>query len=96
VGYHVSALLGKIYVNKMCIHFYGTLCDKSVLKPVVVCGCGTWPMTEKSKFIINTREKKMLRKISEPVTKRGVWRTKNSGTWHRMLKQKVGVVGACA
>jgi hypothetical protein len=49
---------------------------KRMLKPDVIykCRCETYCVTVKDKFVLNTWERKIPRKVYGPVTEEGVWR----------------------
>jgi hypothetical protein len=51
---------------------------KTMLKPFVMYEYVTWSMTEKAKFVLNTWERHILRKVYGHVTEEGVWRIRNN------------------
>jgi hypothetical protein len=51
---------------------------KTVIRPVVMYGCETWVLTIRSKDVLNTWERKILRKIYGPVQENGGWRVRTN------------------
>jgi hypothetical protein len=51
---------------------------KAMIKPVVVYGSETWPMTEMDMKRLNTWERKILRRIYEPVVEQTIWSTRTN------------------
>jgi hypothetical protein len=51
---------------------------KTVMKPAVMYGSETWPMTEKATKRLNTWERKILRGIHGPVVEQGLWRIRTN------------------
>jgi hypothetical protein len=45
-----------------------------MVKPVAVYGNEIWPVTEMDRESLNKWERKMLRRINEPVLEQGMWR----------------------
>ena len=51
---------------------------RMMVKPVVVYGSKTWPVTEMGMKRLNMWERKIFRKIYGPVVEQGVWRIRNN------------------
>jgi hypothetical protein len=49
-----------------------------MLKAVVICAYGTRFMTEKNEVILNTRKRKILRKIYGPIIEQEIWKIRNN------------------
>jgi hypothetical protein len=48
------------------------------VKPVVVYGSETWPLTEIDMKRLNTWERKILKRIYGPVVEQAIWRIKTN------------------
>src|SRR6202012_2350336 len=51
---------------------------KSMIRPIVMYGSGTWTLTTKHENTLNTFKRKMLRRIRGPIQENNVWRTRNN------------------
>jgi hypothetical protein len=51
---------------------------KTIIKPIVTYANETWVLTKKDEALINTWERKVLRKFFGPVNERNVWRIRSN------------------
>ena len=51
---------------------------KTIIRPAVIYGAGTWTLTNKIEKILMTWERKILRKIYGPTKENGQWRIKTN------------------
>jgi hypothetical protein len=49
-------------------------------------GCEAWSMAEKDKIRLNMWERKILRKVYEPVLEQGVWRIRRNEELRQLYK----------
>jgi hypothetical protein len=60
-----------------------------MLKPVVMYGRGARYITEKHKFMLNMGDKKILRKVYEPITEQVAWRIR---TIHELMELYITLI----
>ena len=51
---------------------------RTVLRPVVMYSCESWVMTSRDETLLNTWERKILRRIYGPVAEAGLWRSRTN------------------
>jgi hypothetical protein len=59
---------------------------KTKVKPAVVLGSETWAVTEMDKKRLCTWERKILRRIHEPVVEQGIWRVRTDQELREIYK----------
>ena len=50
-----------------------------MIKPVMLCGCETWTMTQRKKSSLKTWERKILRKMYGQIKGQNGWRLRTNG-----------------
>jgi hypothetical protein len=82
--YNLQHILKPVIVNRISDI---KIC-KIKLEPFVryVCGCETWSMTEKDEVMLNTWERKILRKLYGPATEQGAWRIRTNQELWKLCK----------
>jgi hypothetical protein len=51
---------------------------KTIIRPIILYGCGTWTITGKMASTLMTWERKILREIYGPKSEQGVWRIRSN------------------
>ena len=59
---------------------------KTVIRPVVTYGSETWTLTKKGEELLNTWERKILRKIYGPVQAAGEWKIRNNRELYQLYE----------
>ena len=60
---------------------------RTVLRPVVLYGSETWVMTAREELMLNTWERKVLRRIYGPVCEQGEWRIRTNKELYGLYKE---------
>jgi hypothetical protein len=60
--------------------------QKAMVKPVVVYGRETWPMTAMDMKRLNAWERKILRRIYGPMVEEGLWRIRSNQELRELYK----------
>jgi len=61
---------------------------KTLIKPVVTYGSETWTLTKSDENLLRIFERKILRKIYEPIQERDIWRIRNNEELNRSINGK--------
>lgn len=67
--------------KKMKVRIY-----KTIIKPTVTFGSETWTLPERAITILNTWERKILRKIYGPIYDKGEWRIRTNSELQKLYK----------
>ena len=57
-----------------------------MIQPVLMYGCETWTFSQKCADMINTFERKILRRIYGPINENGVWRIRNNNELKQLYR----------
>ena len=66
--------------NKIKLH-------KTLIRPVLACGSGTWVLSKSDEAILGVFERKILRAIFGPTNDNGVWRIKYNNELYILYKE---------
>ena len=77
---------------KMCIRdrlipFFKWKIYRTVIRPVLCYGCEAWTITQKTVDIVDTFERKILRRIIGPIQENSSWRLRYNNELYQIYKE---------
>ncbi|PNF43056.1 hypothetical protein B7P43_G04739, partial [Cryptotermes secundus] len=60
---------------------------KTMIRPVLYCGCEGWTLNKKEESVINFFERKILRRIYGPIKENGIWRIKYNKELYKLYRE---------
>ena len=58
-----------------------------MIRPVLYCGYECWTLNKKDESVINSFERKILRRIYGPIKENGIWRIRYNKELYKLYKE---------